>query len=101
MRPDTGESVGNTDDFQTICMPRREFEELLERAAERGAQEALQRIGLGDEHAGRDLGQLRSLLDAYRLTKRTALQTLARRIVDFILIAIVIAAGGKYTGIFH
>lgn len=42
---------------------------LIEEASEAGAARALQRIGLDDAKAGRDVGELRELLQAWRDAK--------------------------------
>lgn len=47
---------------------------MLEAAAEKGAKRALERIGLHDEDAGKDIYELRSLIDGWRSTK-TAIGT--------------------------
>jgi 2-iminoacetate synthase ThiH len=47
------------------------IEEMINRAARRGAKEALESIGLHDENAGDDMRELRNLLDAWRSTKKT------------------------------
>jgi hypothetical protein len=45
---------------------------LAEEASEAGAERALGRLGLGDEGARGDLGELRQLLGAWRDAKRSA-----------------------------
>ena len=47
------------------------IEEMITRAARRGAKEALESIGLHDEDAGEDMRELRGLLEAWRSTKKT------------------------------
>jgi hypothetical protein len=47
-----------------------ELEAMLDRAAKRGAKEALASIGLLDENAHRDISDMRSLLDAWRETRK-------------------------------
>ncbi len=47
------------------------IEEMLDRAAKRGAAQALRELGLQDETAATDLREMRSLLDAWRLTKKS------------------------------
>lgn len=47
------------------------IEEMITRAAKRGAKEALESIGLHDEGAGDDMRELRGLLEAWRSTKKT------------------------------
>lgn len=44
--------------------------DLLEQAAERGAKRALESIGLHDEQAGKDINDLRTLIDGWRVTKK-------------------------------
>ena len=48
-----------------------QIEEMLDRAAKRGAEQALRELGLQDETAATDLREMRSLLDAWRLTKKS------------------------------
>src|SRR3546814_2966366 len=45
---------------------------LIEEASNLGAERALARLGLSDGDAGKDLGELRQLLQAWRDAKRTA-----------------------------
>ena len=71
-----------------ICLPKDEFEAMLCRAAEKGALKALEDVGLDGEHAADDIKELRSLLSALRLAKRTAWQTFIRIITSGILLAI-------------
>ena len=47
-----------------VTLPHEEFEESLERAAERGARHALHEVGLDGEDAAHDIRELRNLLDA-------------------------------------
>ncbi len=57
-------------------MPLTEAE--IEAAAERGAQRALERLGLHDESAMTDVRELRDLLDSWRAAKRTIGQTILK-----------------------
>jgi hypothetical protein len=52
------------------------LDELLEAAAERGAKRALERIGLHDEHAGKDVNDLRTLIEGWRQAKQTVTRTI-------------------------
>ena len=52
-----------------------ELEAMLDRAAKRGAAEALRELGLQDDDAASDLREMRSLLDAWRLTKKSIWST--------------------------
>ena len=71
-----------------VIMPEQEFEELLERAAQRGAKKALADVGLVDEHAAYDIRDLRSLLGAFRVAKHTAWSTVIRLITTGLLLAL-------------
>ena len=72
-----------------VVMPELEFEELLELAAERGAKRALANVGLVDEHAAADIRDLRSLLGAIRVAKRTAWQTVIRLLTTSLILALI------------
>lgn len=72
-------------------MNDEEVRRLITEAAERGAKKALREIGLHDEHALDDVREIRGLLDAWRETKRTVGQTVARLLTTAILTAL--AAG--------
>ena len=47
-----------------------EIEDMLDRAARRGAKEALRSIGLLDDQAQKDITEMRSLLEAWRDTRK-------------------------------
>jgi len=49
-----------------------QLEAMLLRAAKSGAVEALKSVGLHDENAGADIREIRTLLAAWRDTKRAA-----------------------------
>ncbi len=69
---------------------------LVEAASARGAALALARCGLGDGAAGDDIGALRSLLDAWRDTKRTARETVVRWLTGTLLMAMVAGLAIKF-----
>lgn len=52
-----------------------ELEAMLDRAAKRGAKEALASIGLLDEKAHKDIADMRSLLEAWRDTRKSVWST--------------------------
>lgn len=79
-----------------VTMPLDEFEELLERVAERGARAALAEVGLDGEDAANDIRELRSLLEAFNLAKRTAWQTVVKMITAGFLLALVTGAIIKF-----
>lgn len=73
----------------TINMPAEAFEELLERAAEKGACCALHRLGLDGEDAAEDIRDPRSMLAGLRLVLRTTVQTTVRLITAGVLMALI------------
>jgi|TARA_R100001224_G_C3984689_1_gene137128 hypothetical protein len=56
-------------------LTEEQIEAMLDRAAKKGASQALREIGLQDEDAASDIKEMRSLLDAWRLTKRSIWST--------------------------
>lgn len=73
-----------------------ELQQLIENAAEAGAERALAKVGLHDENAGHDVRELRSLLETWRDTKKTVSQTIARTITTAILGALALGAWYNY-----
>lgn len=73
-----------------ITIPRDEFEELLNRAAERGAERVLAHLGLENGHAARDVRDLRNLLEAWRDARRTAWQTMVKVVTTGVLAALLL-----------
>ena len=71
-----------------VRMPEHEFEAILARAAEEGAQRALADVGLEGDEAALDIRDLRSMLDLLRLVRRTAVQTVVRAVTTAILLAL-------------
>lgn len=69
---------------------KTEIEALLELAAERGAEKALAKVGLGDENAGVDIRDLRDWLNACRLIKSEALKTAVSVVIKALIMALVI-----------
>jgi 2-iminoacetate synthase ThiH len=69
-----------------------QIEEMLDRAAKRGAEQALRELGLQDETAATDLREMRSLLDAWRLTKKSIWATTVKMgtvaVISFIAAAV-------------
>jgi hypothetical protein len=72
-----------------IHLPHEDFEEMLCRAAERGANRALTNVGLDGPDAANDIRELRSLLSAFQLAKRTALLTTVKITTAFLLLALI------------
>tara|TARA_B100000780_G_scaffold228034_1_gene167370 strand:- start:487 stop:771 length:285 start_codon:yes stop_codon:yes gene_type:complete len=71
-----------------ISLPYEELEAMLDRAAERGALRALHDVGLDGPSAAEEIRDLRSLLKALNMAKRTAWQTFVRMITTGILVAL-------------
>jgi len=61
-----------------IKLSPEELEEMLDNAARRGAKEALRSIGLLDDDAAKDIIEMRSLLEAWRDTRRSIWSTLVK-----------------------
>lgn len=74
-------------------MDELKIEEMIQRAARKGAKEALESIGLHDDAAGKDVQELRGLLEAWRGTKRTVWRTVTQALTMALLGAI---AAGAY-----
>jgi hypothetical protein len=61
-----------------VKLSPEELEAMLDRAARRGAKEALASIGLLDEDAHKDISEMRGLLDAWRDTRKSVWTTVVR-----------------------
>lgn len=76
-----------------------ELEDMLDRAARRGAKEALRSIGLLDEDAHKDIIEMRSLLEAYRDTKKSVWTTVVRittiALLSFVAASVWMQIGNK------
>ena len=55
-----------------------DLEEMLDNAARRGAKEALRSMGLLDDDAARDIIEMRSLLEAWRDTRKSVWSTIVK-----------------------
>ena len=82
-------------DSRTLLMRKEDFEDLLNGAAERGAERALARLGLENGHAARDIGELRELLEAWRDARRTAWRTTIKVITTAVLAMLLVGAAIK------
>jgi hypothetical protein len=79
-----------------VLLRREDFEELLDCAAERGAERCLVHLGLENGSAARDIRELRDLLDAWRDARRTAWQTLVKVLTTGLLAALLVGAAIKF-----
>ncbi len=73
---------------KTVTMPQADFEQMTERAAEKGARHALHGVGLDGEDAAHDIRELRNLLDAFNEAKKTAGLTIIKMVVTGLVMAI-------------
>ena len=78
------------------------LQSLLEQAAEKGAEKALAKVGLGDVDAGADIRDRRDWLKACRVIKSEALRTAVSVAIKTLIMATVIGlaylAGVKVSG---
>lgn len=89
------ENVDETGVAQSITLRPDDLDDLLTRAAERGAERCLAHLGLENGHAARDIRELRGLLEAWRDARRTAWQTTVKVITTGILAALLVGAAIK------
>tara|TARA_B100000902_G_C26456820_1_gene503522 strand:- start:85 stop:339 length:255 start_codon:yes stop_codon:yes gene_type:complete len=61
-----------------IKLTVEELEEILDNSARRGAKEALRSIGLLDDDAQKDIIEMRSLLEAWRDTRKSIWSTVVK-----------------------
>lgn len=61
-----------------IKLTTEELEDMLDNAARRGAKEALRSIGLLDDDAQKDIIEMRSLLEAWRDTRKSIWSTVVK-----------------------
>ena len=87
--------IEETKPEDTLLLRREDFEDLLDRAAERGAERCLAHLGLENGHAAKDIRELRDLLEAWRDARRTAWQTAVKVVTTGILAALLVGAAIK------
>ena len=78
-----------------LLLRKEDFDDLLDRAAERGAERCLAHLGLENGHAAKDIRDLRDLLQAWRDARRTAWQTAVKVVTTGILAALLVGAALK------
>ena len=66
------------DNMNNITLTIEQIEEMLDKAARRGAKEALRSIGLLDDDAQKDIIEMRSLLEAWRDTRKSFWSTVVK-----------------------
>lgn len=78
-----------------VHVRKEELDDLVVRAAERGAERCLARLGLENGHAARDIRDLRDLLEAWREARHTAWQTFVKVVTTGLLAALLFGAAIK------
>ena len=64
--------------MNNITLTIEQIEEMLDKAARRGAKQALQSIGLLDNDAQKDILEMRNLIEAWRDTRRSIRSTVVK-----------------------
>lgn len=80
---------------QSITLRPEDLDDLLTRAAERGAERCLAHLGLENGYAAKDIRELRDLLEAWRDARRTAWQTTVKVVTTGVLAALLVGAAIK------
>ena len=78
-----------------LSLRAEDLDDLLTRAAERGAERCLAHLGLENGRAARDIRELRDLLEAWREARHTAWQTTIKVITTGLLAALLVGAAIK------
>ena len=68
-----------------VKLSPEELEAMLDRAARRGAKEALRSIGLLDDDAHKDITEMRSLIEAWRETRKSIWSTITKLVTVGVL----------------
>lgn len=79
----------------TLLLRREDFDELLDCAAQRGAERVLMHLGLENGRAAKDIRELRDLLEAWRDARRTAWQTTVKVVTTGILAVLLVGMAFK------
>ena len=85
----------DNDNPDVLNLRPEDLDELLIRAAEKGAERALAALGLENGHAAKDVRDLRGLIEAWRQARQTAWQTLIKLLTTGILVALIVGASIK------
>ena len=85
----------DTDFSGVLSLRPEDLDELLTRAAEKGAERALAALGLDNGHAAKDIRDLRGLIEAWRQARQTAWQTTIKVVTTGILSALLVGAAIK------
>ena len=78
-----------------LLMRKEDFDEMLNNAAEHGAERCLAHLGLENGSAAKDIRDLRDLLEAWRDARRTAWRTAIRVITTGVLAVLLVGTAIK------
>ncbi len=78
-----------------LLMRKEDFDEMLDSAAQRGAEKCLAHLGLENGSAAKDIRELRDLLEAWRDARRTAWRTAVKVVTTAILAMLLVGAAIK------
>ena len=78
-----------------LLMRKEDFDEMLNSAAQRGAERCLAHLGLENGSAAKDIRDLRDLLEAWRDARRTAWRTAIRVITTGVLAVLLVGTAIK------
>ena len=90
------EHITPSPEDNVLTVRKEDFEDLLDRAAERVAERALVHLGLEGPHAAEDIRELRDLLEAWRDARRTAWRTVIRVATTSLLVVALLGAAIKF-----
>lgn len=76
-----------TEDHFTLS--KCELEELLQKASEKGARNALSQIGLHDDHAHIDIRDLRQLVQSFRMAKKDSFRVFIKLLASGLAMLII------------
>lgn len=78
-----------------VCLRCEDLDDLLDRAAERGAERVLTHLGLENSNAATDIRELRDLLEAWRAARHMAWQTTVKVLTTGMLAALLVGTAIK------
>jgi hypothetical protein len=83
---------------RAVIMSEADLRAALQEAATQGARQALAAVGLHDERAAGDIGDLRDLLSAWRDAKKTAWRAFVQTATKVVLLLLAVGVGWHLWG---